>query len=87
MDTTEAPNPAAPQKDGLTIAVEVIFGAVAIVVGIGLGFFNALIWSGGLWNAEVFGYALGFLLFPVLIAYAIAGRRKVRNCALAIRAI
>jgi hypothetical protein len=50
-----------------------------IAVGLTLAILKALIWSGGTFNAEVLGYALGAAILPALIAYAIAGRRKVRN--------
>lgn len=52
---------------------------IGIAIGITLAFVKALVWSDGAFNAEVFGYALGAALFPGLIAYAIAGRQRVRN--------
>jgi hypothetical protein len=50
-----------------------------IVVGVLLCSLKAQIWSNGEWTSEAGGYAFGGLLFPGLIAYALAGRRKVRN--------
>lgn len=52
---------------------------VGVVVGVFLCFLQAWIWSGGVWTAESSGYAMGGVVFVGLIAYAIAGRRKVRN--------
>jgi hypothetical protein len=52
---------------------------MGIVVGILLAIVKALIWSKGVLNAEVFGYALAGAVVPGAIAYAIAGRAKVRN--------
>ena len=51
----------------------------AIVAGILLAFFRAWVWSYGLFTPKAFGYAVGAILLPAVIAYAIAGRRKVRN--------
>lgn len=52
---------------------------ICIVIGVLLSLLTAQIWSGGEWTGETQGYALGALLVPALIAYAFAGRRKVRN--------
>ena len=52
---------------------------VGIVIGIVLAIAQALIWSKGVFTSEVFGYALAGALIPGAIAYAIAGRKKVRN--------
>lgn len=52
---------------------------VCMVIGVLLGFLTAQIWSNGEWTWEVQGYAFGCLLTPGLIAYAFAGRRKVRR--------
>ncbi len=52
---------------------------IGVAVGIFLAFANAWVWSGGVWTDESLGYALGGLIFPGLIAYAIAGRKKVYN--------
>jgi hypothetical protein len=58
------------------------FGPVAFVgvaIGIALAIAKAMVWSGGDFTAEVLGYALGSAALPMLIAYAIAGRKKVWN--------
>ena len=52
---------------------------VAIIIGILLAIVKAFVWSGGIFTGEVFGYALAGAMIPGAIAYAIAGRRKVRN--------
>lgn len=57
---------------GLTAWIGVLFG---ILIGIG----KALIWSKGIFSSEVFGYAVAAVVIPGAIAYAIAGREKVRN--------
>src|ERR1700690_3766512 len=56
-----------------------ILAFIAIIFGIALAILKAWIWSGGIVNAEGFGYALAGIIIPGLIAYAIAGRTKVRN--------
>jgi hypothetical protein len=58
------------------------FGPIAwLAVGfaIFLGIARALMWSKGIVNAEVFGYTVSAVLVPGAIAYAFAGRKKVRN--------
>jgi hypothetical protein len=58
------------------------FGGLAytgIIIGILLAILKAFVWSKGVFTAEVFGYALAGALIPGAIAYAIAGRKKVRN--------
>jgi hypothetical protein len=60
------------QRFGLTAWIGVLFG---ILIGIG----KSLIWSKGAFSSEVFGYAVAGVLIPGGIAYAIAGREKVRN--------
>ena len=52
---------------------------VCIVVGVLLSFATARVWSNGEWTGEAEGYAVGTMLFPALIAYLFAGRKKVRN--------
>jgi hypothetical protein len=52
---------------------------VGVVVGILLAVVKAFVWSKGVFTSEVFGYALAGSLIPGAIAYAIAGRKKVRN--------
>jgi uncharacterized membrane protein len=58
------------------------FSALAycgIIVGICLAIVKALVWSRGAFTSEVFGYALAGAVIPGAIAYAIAGRKRVRN--------
>jgi hypothetical protein len=74
MDSKPAPVvPAPPSKP---------FGLISwvcIVVGVLLSLSTARVWAHGEWTGEAEGYAFGSLLIPGLIAYLIAGRRKVRN--------
>ncbi len=56
-----------------------ILGLSGIVGGIILACLKALRWSHGVVTAEVVGYAVGGILLPFLIAYAIAGRIKIRD--------
>jgi tryptophan-rich sensory protein len=73
MDSKPVPVPAPPSKPfGL------IFW-VYIVVGVLLSLSTARVWANGEWTGEAQGYAFGILLLPALIAYLLAGRRKVRN--------
>jgi len=72
MENTPDPMVPTPKRFGL------IFW-VCIIVGVLLSFATARVWSGGEWTGEVTGYAFGSMLFPGLIAYLFAGRRKVRN--------
>jgi hypothetical protein len=53
--------------------------AFLMLVGIALAVLQALLWSRGVWNAEVFGYAIGTILMSTIVAYLIAGRRKKRK--------
>jgi hypothetical protein len=74
MDSTPAPVvPTPPSK-----RFGMIFW-VCIVVGVLLSLSTARVWGNGEWTGEAQGYAFGSILLPGLIAYAIAGRRKVRN--------
>ncbi len=52
---------------------------IAVAVACLFGIAKAVVWSKGVFTAEVFGYALTGALVPLAIAYAIAGRQKVRN--------
>jgi hypothetical protein len=56
---------------------------VLAYLGIALGLFLALlrawVWSYGIVNAGMLGYAFGSATAPALIAYLIAGRKSVRN--------
>ena len=54
-------------------------GGIGFLLGIVLAWLKALRWSHGIVTAEVFGYAVAGVLIPFLIAYAIAGRRTVRD--------
>jgi hypothetical protein len=73
MPETSMPgNKSANQGFGLTAWIGVLFG---ILIGIA----KALIWSRGFFSSEVFGYAVAAVCIPGAIAYAIAGREKVRN--------
>ena len=65
-------NKSANQGFGLTAWIGILFG---ILIGIA----KAFIWSRGAFGSEVFGYAVAAVLVPGAIAYAIAGREKVRN--------
>jgi hypothetical protein len=52
---------------------------MGIVTGFVLSFAKALVWSGGSFNGETFGYAFAAILVPMAVAYAVAGREKARN--------
>ena len=52
---------------------------VCMVVGVLLCLLTAKVWANGEWTGEAQGYAFGCFLLPGLIAYAFAGRRRVRN--------
>jgi hypothetical protein len=56
-----------------------VMAYVGIIVGICLAIVKTFVWSKGVYTSEVFGYALAGALIPGAIAYAIAGRKKVRN--------
>lgn len=73
MDITTTPVATAKPKHFGVLAF------LAIAVGVLLAFYRAWIWCNGLFTAEAAGYAMGGLLLPALIAYAIAGRKKARN--------
>jgi len=63
-----------PEAQGFSVPA-----SIAVIVGILLAILKAFVWSKGVFTAEVFGYALAGALIPGAIAYAIAGRKKVRN--------
>jgi hypothetical protein len=69
------PQPPAPPSNKLHF----ILGWFGIALGLFLALFRAWVWSYGIANAEMLGYALGGALLPALIAYLIAGRKSVRN--------
>jgi len=72
---------AAPAPSTTRAAHPLTAVAVILLVGlsIAMSFWRARIWSGGTFTSEGLGYAIGSLLVPAALAYAIAGRRKVRN--------
>jgi hypothetical protein len=72
MDNMPDPSAPMPKRFGF------IFW-VCIIVGVLLSFATARVWSNGQWTGEAQGYAVGCMLFPALIAYLFAGRKKVRN--------
>ena len=53
--------------------------ALLIFLGVALCVAKALLWSRGVWNAEVSGYAIGALIMSSVVAYLIAGRKKPRK--------
>lgn len=65
------PKPLSPAKWAL-VAFLVLLGITASVA-------KAWLWSRGVGNAEVFGYAFGALLVSSVIAFLIAGRKKNRK--------
>ncbi len=67
------PQPPTPKKKHF------ILGFLGIALGLFLAFFHAWAWSYGMMSAEAWGYAFGTAILPALIAYAIAGRKSVRN--------
>jgi hypothetical protein len=69
---TPAPPPSRP-------AFGAVISIVSVAGGIGLCFAKALLWAGGHFTAEASGYATASALIPGLIAYFIAGRKRVRN--------
>ena len=54
-------------------------GCAGIVLVVVYALIVAVIWGGGSFSAEVFGYATGGVLIPFVIAYLIAGRRSRRD--------
>ena len=56
-----------------------IYAIAGIVLSFELSAYRAYVWSHYLWNAQAFGYATASCLLAALIAYAIAGRKKVRS--------
>lgn len=56
-----------------------ILGVAGFIWGVVLAIGTALVVSNGYWSAEVGGYATGSILLPLLIAYAIAGRKAKRD--------
>ncbi len=69
----------APAKTEAAHLLSTIAGILLVGFSIALSFLKAKIWSGGTFTSESFGYAVGSLLTAAAVAYAIAGRRKVRN--------
>jgi hypothetical protein len=56
-----------------------LFATIGVVAGVALAIIKAVIRSKGAFTSEMFGYDLTGALIPGAIAYAIAGRRNVRN--------
>lgn len=56
-----------------------ILGWLAIGLGLFLSYLRAWGWSYGMMGPEAWGYMMGGTILPALIAYAIAGRKSVRN--------
>jgi hypothetical protein len=52
---------------------------IAVMIGLFASIFRAYVWAHGNMNGEAIGYAFGGMLLSFLIAYLLAGRRKVRN--------
>jgi hypothetical protein len=65
--------PAPPARIGF------ILGMLGIAVALFLAWLRAWLWSYGNVNAEMLGYAAGGAILPALIAYWMAGRKRVRN--------
>lgn len=52
---------------------------IAILIGMFACTVRAYVWNHHRLNGEAPGYAFGGMLLALLVAYAIAGRKKVRN--------
>lgn len=78
METPPVQSDQVPATPKLKLGPVIVVWLCAIA-GVALGIFKAAIWSHGIWNAETSGYACAAIAVPLLISYAIAGRRKVRN--------
>lgn len=68
---SHSPSPLSPAKRALV--------AFLVLLGVAFSVSKALLWSRGVWNAEISGYAIGALLTSSLVAYLIAGRKKNRK--------
>ena len=77
-DHTSPPPAIAPAPSTARAAHPLAAIAVILLVGlsIAMSLWRARIWSGGAFTSESLGYAVGLLLLPAAVAYAIA---KVRN--------
>lgn len=75
-NSTPAPLPPSPRP--LSPAKRALVGLL-VLLGIALSVTKALLWSRGVWTAEVSGYAIGALLTSSVVAYLIAGRKKNRR--------
>jgi hypothetical protein len=78
LSANSTPEPVPPPPPPLSPAKRALV-AFLMLVGIALAVLQALLWSRGVWNAEVFGYAIGTILMSTVVAYLIAGRRKNRK--------
>jgi len=67
-------NHVTPPRDSLGF-----LGLMGMAVGIVACVFRALVWAHGFLGGELVGYAIAGMMTSFLIAYAIAGRRKIRN--------
>jgi hypothetical protein len=76
MDGTEQPVPL--PKPSLRKA-KYILGCLAIALGMCIAYLRARAWTFGIMGAEGWGAMTGYAIIPALIAYAIAGRKSVRN--------
>lgn len=56
-----------------------ILGAVAFLLGVVHAWIAAMRWSHHHVTPQAFGFAAAGILIPFLFAYAIAGRKKVRD--------
>jgi hypothetical protein len=81
-----SPEPVSPNLDALPPTppeplspAKRILVTLLILSGIALSVERARLWSGGLLNAQSFGYAVGTLLSPLVISYLIAGRKNHRK--------
>lgn len=77
--TTVVPGPKPDMSAPPSKKLHLIVGWFGIVLGLLLGLWRAWVRSHGALNAEMLGYATGSAMLPALIAYAIAGRKSVRN--------
>jgi hypothetical protein len=73
-----ASSPVTPLPQPLSSAKRVLV-ALLVFLGIALSVAKGLLWSRGVWNAEVSGYAISALFISLVISYLIAGRKKNRK--------
>ncbi len=68
-----------PVRPAPLTKLRLILGMLGIAMGLFLAWVRAWLWSYGDINAEMLGYAAGGAILPALVAYLIAGRKRVRN--------